>query len=195
MRTEKLVGLVGVLTVTLLAVSLTFLVYEWYLVNGLSVTVFVFPITRVEVNPLGVVFFEQPLCVTNTATKLLLDALFLIPYTVSILITGPIWILASPFRGTPGYEKFRDTLSFWAAAAKGTREQRISIIGGVLIIVAFYLVAVLPFVADSMRGPFLSTFDILLLCFINGILGLTLGGMQLQRAYKKTQKKKTQKKN
>ena len=50
-RTEKLVGLVGVLTVTLLAVSLTFLVYEWYLVNGLSVTVFVFPITRVEVNP------------------------------------------------------------------------------------------------------------------------------------------------
>jgi hypothetical protein len=42
MKRATMVKVLKVLTVAFLAVSLTFLVYQWYLINGFSITLFVF---------------------------------------------------------------------------------------------------------------------------------------------------------
>ncbi|MGQ9722528.1 MAG: hypothetical protein ACUVXA_14540 [Candidatus Jordarchaeum sp.] len=184
MKMKILVKILVVLTVILLAVSFTFLIYQWYLINGLSITIFLFPITVVKVNPLGVVFFEQPLYVTNPSTKLALDLLFLVPYSLSILGTGFILVSISPFSGVAGYEKFRDAVKkLWTITSGGTREQRKLIISGILPLVALYLVAVSPFFIGS-KTVFLSTVMILLPFFMNGIIGLAIAGMQLQKIRK-----------
>jgi hypothetical protein len=57
MKIKTLVKILGALTVILLALSFAFLIYQWYMINGLSITIFLFPITVIKVNPLGVVFF------------------------------------------------------------------------------------------------------------------------------------------
>ncbi|WXG40308.1 MAG: hypothetical protein WED07_05735 [Candidatus Freyarchaeum deiterrae] len=186
MKTEVLAKIIGVLTVILLAVSLTFLVYQWYLINGLSVTVFVFPITIIKVNLLGVVFFEQPLYVTNFTTKFILDLLFLVPYTLAILVTGLIYVFISPFSGIAGYEKFGDVMNkIRFMITKNTGKQRTLIISGILIIIVFYAVAVVPFVASSKT---ILNFPLIILeLFIDGVLGLTIAWMRLQKIRKTIQ--------
>ena len=75
--------------------------------------------------------------------KFALDFLFLVPYTLAILVTGPICIFISSLSGVSDYEKFRNAANkFWSIATKGTREQRILLIGSIVIIVAFYVIAV-----------------------------------------------------
>ena len=181
MKMKILVKILVVLTVTLLAVSFTFLIYQWYLINGLSITIFVFPITVVKVNPLGVVFFEQPLYVTNFNTKLVLDLLFLVPYTLAILVTGPICIFIPPLSGVSDYGKFRDAANnFWSIITKGTRRQRILLIGSIVIILVLYVDAVFLLVVGS-TTILLDPLGILLITFILGISGLTIAGALLQR--------------
>ncbi len=184
MKMKVLVKILVVLTVILSAVSFTFLIYQWYLINGLSITLFVLPITVVKVNPLGVAFFEQPLYVTNPSTKLALDLLFLIPYSLSILVTGSILVFIFPFSGVAGYEKFRDAIKkFWTLTSKGTREQRKLIISGILIIAAYYLIPVSLYVIGS-KTVFLSPVMILLVLFMLGISGLFTAMTRLQRISK-----------
>ncbi|MEM3562695.1 MAG: hypothetical protein QXR19_05665 [Candidatus Jordarchaeaceae archaeon] len=181
---KVLVKILGVLTVILLAVSFAFLSYQWYKINGLSITMFLFPITVIKVNPLGVVFFEQPLYVINFTTKYVLDLLFLVPYTLAILVTGPICIFISLLGGVSYHEKYRNVANkFWSMATKGTREQRILLIGSIVIIVAFYVVAVFLSVIRS-TTLLLEPLGILLITFILGIQGLTIAVTRLQKIRK-----------
>lgn len=128
-------------------------------------------------------FFERPLYVINFATKFVLDFLFLVPYTLAILVTGPICIFISSLSGVSDYEKFNAANKFWSIATKVTREQRILLIGSIVIIVAFYVVAVFLSVISS-KTVLLDHLGILLLTFILGIQGLTICGIQLQKIRK-----------
>lgn len=183
MKTATMVKVLAVLTVTFLAVSLTFLVYQWYLINGLSITIFVFPVTVVKVNPLGVVFFEQPLYVVSFTTKLVLGLLFLVPYTLAILVMGPICIFILSPSGVSGYTKFRDAVNNFQSIIKGTRKQKILLASGILTILALYTFTVVSLVINS-KIILLEPIPILLILFLNGFLGLNIAGTLLQNSYK-----------
>lgn len=192
MRIRVVVWMTLVLTIILLAVSITFFVYRWYLINGLSITVSAFmtpvfsiPIlTIVNVNPCGVVFsilfFGQHFYPTSP-TKFILDLLFLIPYTLAFLVTGPICFLVSPLSEIAGYEKFSDAVNkVRSIATKGTRKQRVLIIGGSLTTLVLYMYVVFSLFTES---PIVSNpIDPVFRAIVIGGAGLISAGLGLTGA-------------
>jgi hypothetical protein len=91
------------LTFLLLAVSLVSLLFQWYLVNGYSVEIFVFPLLF-KYTPLGLVYLHSIIYFLNPVLKLQMDLLFLVP--LAILVTGPITAFSYPIGKIVGCEKF-----------------------------------------------------------------------------------------
>jgi hypothetical protein len=124
-----------VLTVLLLAVSLSFLLFQWNLVHGYSVELSVFPLLF-EYTPLGLVFLNNIVYLSNPPFKLLMDLLFLVPYTLAILVTGPITVFSYPLNKIAGCEKFGEAKNrVRSLITRDVKREKRGVYGAVLIII------------------------------------------------------------
>lgn len=171
MKTKTVARATLILTVLLLAVSLYSLLLQWNLVNGYSIEIFVFPLLF-EYTPLGLVFLNEIVYFTNPTFKLLMDLLYLVPFTLAILVTGPITVSSYPLSKIAGCEKFGEAKN-WVRSiiTRGLKRERRPFYAALLIIIFAYAVTLLSYFVGYTTVP---AGDLLKVSYLlgNGILGL-----------------------
>ncbi|MEM3562694.1 MAG: hypothetical protein QXS27_04150 [Candidatus Jordarchaeaceae archaeon] len=103
METKAVATVTLVLTVLFLAVSLSSFLYHWLVVNGYNLDILVHML--LASNPLALVFLRNIVYLSNPMFRLTIDLLFLVPYTLAILVTGPITVFSFPLSKVAGCEK------------------------------------------------------------------------------------------
>lgn len=188
-RSKTLVGSTLIVTVVLFVVSFASIAFQWNLVKGYSLEALVSPLllrytplvylySVLRFTPLGIVFLNEIVYFTNFTLKLLLDLLFLVPYTVAF-ITGAITVLIHPLSETPGFEKFGEAKNrIRSIITHGPKKQKRVTRVAVLTIIGLYANALLTYIlgyTSIPSGDYLKILYIFSWAFIG--LGLAYGSM------------------
>lgn len=177
-----------ILTVLLLVVSLASLLFQWNLVHSFSVELLVFPLLF-EYTPLGLVFHNNIVYLSNPPFKLLMDLLFLAPYTLAILVAGPITVFSYPLDKIAGCEKFGEAKNcFKSLITRGVKREKRGVYGAVLIIIASYIVQLLTYFARYTSMP-AGEFLYISYPYVYGIIGLVFAYSIMENIACKRQKR------
>jgi len=142
-----------ILTFLLLAVSLASLLFQWNLANGYSVEIFILPLLF-EYTPLGLVILNKIVYFTNPTLKLIMDLLYLVPYTLAILVTGQITVFSYPLSKIAGCEKFGETKNrIRSIITQGVKRKKRGVNGIVLIIIVSYALELLIYFVGYTAMP------------------------------------------
>lgn len=164
-QTKTLAGSTLIVTVVLFVVSFASIVFQWNLVKGYSLEALVSPLllrytplvylySVLRFTPLGIVFLNEIVYLTNPTLKLLLDLLFLVPYTVAFLITGTITIFIHPLSEIPGFEKFGEAKNrIRSIITHGPKKQKRVTRVAVLTIIGLYATGLLTYILGYTSIP------------------------------------------
>lgn len=170
METRAVAAVTLVLTVLLLSVSLSSFLYHWMVVNGYNLDMFV----RVLLvyTPLGLVFLSNVVYLWNPMFRLMMDLLFLVPYTLAVLVTGPITVFSFPLSKVAGCEKFEEAKNWLRTiVTQGEKREKRSVYAAISIILILYAIVLLQYLFRYTTIPADSLLWISI-TFVYGILSL-----------------------
>lgn len=187
METKAVATVTLVLTVLFLAVSLSSFLYHWMVVNGYNLDILVYML--LASTPLGLVFLSKIVYLSNPMFGLMMDLLFLVPYTLAVLVTGPITVFSLPLSKVAGCEKVGEAKNWLRTIiTQGERREKRSVYAAIFIILILYAIVLLQYLFRYTTIPADSLLWISI-TYVYGSLSLVFANSIMERVVRKSQER------